>query len=537
MDKEKLQDKLKSLKGKEYLDKIKSVDGKEILDKIKSVDAKELLEKAKSIDTKEYLDKIKSVDGKEILDKIKSVDAKELLDKAKSVDAKELFEKAKSVDAKELLEKAKSVDGKELLGKAKSLNPKKKKMILIGVLCLLCVAGGVRWLTKSDSVSVQSGSSKKSSASKKTDPRKANAIRKAKVKLDLPPQSEEYKQGEELREQRKHAEANKLYEAGVEKGDPWCMGALGMYYYQLGSRYLPNRRLSHEYAAELLSKAAEQNIPFANYLLGDAYLKGIQNLHLGQDTAKGLELLTKAAELNDLKALSDLSRYYLNGENDVPKDTDKGIELLMLAAELGSSGANARLGGYYEKGEYGLEKDPETALSYYKKAQELGDHGSNTNQKISSLEYQIKHQRILEKVEAATKTKVVGTEVFLLEYSQNEIAANKKYKGKKVCIEGTVAELGQTDNGGACVVFYKNRVADQYMAITGMLTEALTGSTGGMKIDLDAVVFYFDKKYVDDAAALNKGERVIIMGEPKGRSIINLLDVVELQHCRVPRVD
>ncbi len=152
MDKEKLQDKLKSLKGKEYLDKIKkSVDAKELLEKAKSVDGKEILDKIKSVDAKEYLDKVKnSVDAKELLEKAKSVDTKEYLDKIKSLKGKEYLDKIKSLDAKELLEKTKSVDGRKLLGKAKSLKKSKKKMILIAALCCLCVVGGVRWLMKDD---------------------------------------------------------------------------------------------------------------------------------------------------------------------------------------------------------------------------------------------------------------------------------------------------------------------------------------------------------------------------------------------------
>ena len=106
----------------------------------------------------------------------------------------------------------------------------------------------------------------------------------------------------------------------------------------LGDRYQHGRdvRLSPKEAAKFYQKAVEQKYVysdqrFAMYHLGLLYRdgKGVR-----KDLAKAAELLSKAAEQEDPHATNSLGNMYWNGEG-VAKDEDKAVELIVKALSMG----------------------------------------------------------------------------------------------------------------------------------------------------------------------------------------------------------
>jgi TPR repeat protein len=78
------------------------------------------------------------------------------------------------------------------------------------------------------------------------------------------------------------------------------------------------------------------------------------------------ELMTKAAEQDFGLAQHGLGVMYLFGEG-VDQDTPRAVQLLTLAGESGLAGAWSTLGMIYMEGQ-GVDKDTEKARGYYEKA-------------------------------------------------------------------------------------------------------------------------------------------------------------------------
>jgi len=82
--------------------------------------------------------------------------------------------------------------------------------------------------------------------------------------------------------------------------------------------------------------------------------------------------MMKRADLNDGGAIGILGEEYMNGAK-VPTDKAKGLELLSRAADLGDEhGCNA-LGWRYLNGKGGVSRDKAKAKQYYGRAAEKGD--------------------------------------------------------------------------------------------------------------------------------------------------------------------
>lgn len=93
---------------------------------------------------------------------------------------------------------------------------------------------------------------------------------------------------------------------------------------------------------KLISEAGE-GVPEALLELGEKYLYGSDDV--GQDTGKGLELLTKAAGTGNVAAMKDLGYYYLYSKDG--KEPEKGLEWLTKAADAGDADAMYSLYGLY----------------------------------------------------------------------------------------------------------------------------------------------------------------------------------------------
>ena len=151
----------------------------------------------------------------------------------------------------------------------------------------------------------------------------------------------------------------------------------------------------------LLTKAASQKNPFADYALGKLYSDGVLlaremdkaffHLHrsadsgnvyaqyrLGKwylteeykDISKAVFYLTKAAAQNSDMAAYQLGKLYLSGEG-IPKNVEQAVFYLELSAHAGNQYAQYLLGKAYLTGT-DVERDKEKAYEYL-----LGTHRFN----------------------------------------------------------------------------------------------------------------------------------------------------------------
>lgn len=109
--------------------------------------------------------------------------------------------------------------------------------------------------------------------------------------------------------------------------------------------------------------------------IGMRYLTGADGWT--RDGKKGLELITKAADLGDAESQYNLGLLYMDGEL-VPKDVKKAAQLWKKAADLGHAMVQFNLGLMYHSGD-GVEKSYKQALKYWKMASKQGDVRASEN--------------------------------------------------------------------------------------------------------------------------------------------------------------
>ena len=113
-------------------------------------------------------------------------------------------------------------------------------------------------------------------------------------------------------------------------------------FYDQGLVVKLNHKISHRYC----EAAANQGHPMAIGHLGSKYFTGSG---VSQDKARGVELFTQAAELNDTGAMVSLSHLHIMGDG-VERDTERAYELAMRAAKLGSPSGAFAVGNLYLMG-------------------------------------------------------------------------------------------------------------------------------------------------------------------------------------------
>ena len=150
-------------------------------------------------------------------------------------------------------------------------------------------------------------------------------------------------------------EAFKSFKAGAEKGEAFCMKALGSYYL--------NDNLPSE-AFPWYEKAARSNDSEAVFALGVLYDHGY-GVPKNHDIA--LEHYKRSAQMGHAPAQSRLGRIY-----DDDEDFVSAACWLDLAAQKFDAEAIEKLGSYYLRGIGGKPEDDDTALLYLAFAAQLG---------------------------------------------------------------------------------------------------------------------------------------------------------------------
>jgi TPR repeat protein len=86
---------------------------------------------------------------------------------------------------------------------------------------------------------------------------------------------------------------------------------------------------------------------------------------------EAFEIYDKLAETGHIGSMVALAHMYLRGEG-VGQNVAKGIELMEVAASLGHSNAAFNLGALHRSGDCGVPKDPEKSRRFFLLAKELG---------------------------------------------------------------------------------------------------------------------------------------------------------------------
>lgn len=223
-----------------------------------------------------------------------------------------------------------------------------------------------------------------------------------------------------------------------------------------------------EAAVELFQKALEKGHRDAEGILGTMYAFGFG---AQKDTKKGLSLIQSAADKGSAWGLQMLGSLYVFGELGLTKDAATGIKLIERSIETGEFYGYTALASLYERGA-GVNKDLEKAQELYREAGKRG---------YPLADHQIQKIKNLPDHEVSLKD-------FFNSYKNNEVAADQKYKGKKIRITGTIESINKSVGDRIYIVM---RIPGTYF---------------------DSVQFHMKKETENQAASLSKGQRVTIQG-------------------------
>jgi len=161
---------------------------------------------------------------------------------------------------------------------------------------------------------------------------------------------------------------------------------LGIPSFRLAKELAPNVKNRIE-AAKWLKKAAEKDIPEAQFYLGLIYLEGVGVV---RDVDEGISLIRKAAEQGYLEAQFFLAMKYYHGEI-VGKNYKEAAKWLIKLAEKGVIEAEDLLGRMYFEGQ-GVDKDLVQAHIWLNVAGASGNGASR--QLLPQVEAQMTHEDI-----------------------------------------------------------------------------------------------------------------------------------------------
>jgi len=117
-----------------------------------------------------------------------------------------------------------------------------------------------------------------------------------------------------------------------------------------------------------VKKAADKNIPVAQFYLGEYYLNGYG---VEANKEEGFKWIKKAADAKFVRAYSVIGRMYQDGEG-VEKDVNKAIVYFEKGSKANDVAAIVTLGYDYVMG-IGLKENKAMAMKYFKRGANLGD--------------------------------------------------------------------------------------------------------------------------------------------------------------------
>ncbi|KQV01504.1 peptidase C14 caspase catalytic subunit p20 [Mesorhizobium sp. Root102] len=172
-----------------------------------------------------------------------------------------------------------------------------------------------------------------------------------------------YELGRALLAAGKVEEAKTAIEEAAKKGHVRAVFELG-YFYSTGTGMV----IDLTQANALYKAAADKGDPYGMTAWGRALFNGYG---IKPDTAKGLDLLLKAAAMGHTYAMNDLAAIFTEGRNGAPADSARAVAFLKAGVQRQDMYSMNLLGRNYLSGQ-GVQKDPKQAQALFQKAIELG---------------------------------------------------------------------------------------------------------------------------------------------------------------------
>ena len=114
-----------------------------------------------------------------------------------------------------------------------------------------------------------------------------------------------------------------------------------------------------------LKTLADSGDAVAQNDLGHLYLFGNRELGVSIDLDKGIEYLNKAAEQNQVNAMTTIGWSYFLGENGAEQNNEEAIYWNKKASKLGFTIASYNMGFFYYSGLAGVKQDLLKAKKYW----------------------------------------------------------------------------------------------------------------------------------------------------------------------------
>jgi len=114
-----------------------------------------------------------------------------------------------------------------------------------------------------------------------------------------------------------------------------------------------------------LKKKADQGDAVSQNDLGNMYLDGFPDYNIPQDNEKAIYYLFKAAEQNQVNAMTSVGWFLFTGEYGAPKDYEGAIDFNKKASDLDCSIASYNMGLFYYGGLADLNQDLNEAKRFW----------------------------------------------------------------------------------------------------------------------------------------------------------------------------
>ncbi|MDR5894442.1 tetratricopeptide repeat protein, partial [Halomonas mongoliensis] len=192
-------------------------------------------------------------------------------------------------------------------------------------------------------------------------------------------------------------------------------------------RFMVELFQSQDFDANLI-KAKEGDVR-AQYLVGAAYLYGLEAQEVEVDHEQGRYWLEKAADQGAAEAYSELARIYRNGMG-VEKNASKYEEYLAEAAERGMSSARLEIKDLYRHGdsEVGVEKNDKNYIYWLRKEAEDNHPYAMINLAITyrqGLGVEVNLEKAFEWIMRAVDLDDIGAQYMAGEYYEKGMVVEK----------------------------------------------------------------------------------------------------------------
>jgi TPR repeat protein len=291
--------------------------------------------------------------------------------------------------------------------------------------------------------------------------------------------------------QADNAQAWAWYRKAADQGHPVAQN-------NIGAMYKNGNGVGQDYAQAMVwyRKAADQGCSLAQRNVADMYHGGVG---VKQDYAQAAYWYQKAAEQGDPMAQIPMGLMFEFGRG-IKQDYAQAMVWYRKAADQGHAFAQRRIGGMYEKG-LGVPQDENIALSYYGMAAAQGDKDAKEG---------------VARIRAALAFDFqISAEDLIAEFISNSFAAEEKFVGKKIKVNGPVDAVERGSDGNPIVSIKVYRPIDIFRDDPSVLYNRIDSG--------NRVVCLIKSSEKSKAGKLRKNNNVTVMGICRGVESMNFV--------------